>query len=172
MVAYVFTPPAAKSLLEFYEKEMGAERPGEYRLWDTRLGIFLRWERGILNYIPVYQYGEHGGIPNKEHRGRIAGWDREIRGWHQADVLWDRLTFLPIYARESQLLYRLFRIRGRLRGWARALTLRFFDPRDMNADSSRGPSYMLALSIVRLFGLAHLICALAETPKSNMKANQ
>ena len=79
-VAYVFTTPAAKSLLEFYEKEMIAARPGEYRLWEKYLGIFLRWEKGILNYIPVYQYGEHGGIPNKEHRGKIAGWHRRDKG--------------------------------------------------------------------------------------------
>jgi hypothetical protein len=156
-VAYVLTPSAAQALLEFFEKEMARTLPGEYRLWDTYLGIFLRKEKGILNYIPVYQYGEHGGIPSKEHTGKIAGWHRKIRGWHQADVLWNRLIFLPMYARGSQTLYRLFRIRGRLRGWARLLTFRFFDPRDTNADSTRGWPYMLALSITRLCGLAHLV---------------
>jgi hypothetical protein len=157
-VAYVFTPPAAKVLLEFYEKEMGAARPGEYRLWETYLGIFLRREKGILNYIPIYQYGEHGGIPNKEHRGTIAGWHRQIRGWHQADVLWNELSFLPIYAQKKRSIYRVFRIRARLRGWARFVTLRFFDPRYVNADSTRGRSFMLILSIARLLGLAHFIC--------------
>jgi hypothetical protein len=156
-VAYVFTPAAAKSLLEFYEREMEAARPGEYRLWETYLGIFLRWEKGILNYIPIYQYGEHGGNPNKEHKGRLAGWHHEIRGWHQADVLWNRLSFLPIYARQSQFIYRVLRTRARLRGWARLLTLRFFDPRSTNSDSSRGRSFMLMLSIARLLGLAHFI---------------
>src|SRR5262249_39360782 len=102
----------------------------------------------------------------------IKGWKRKIRGWHQADVMWNRLTFLPMYARESQILYRLFRIRGRLRGWARLVLFRFFNPRYMNADSSRGPSYMLALSISRLLGLAHLICAVAERPNSNMKTSR
>jgi len=169
-VAYVVTPLAARALLEFYEKEIKTAQPGEYRLWDTYLGIFLRWERGILNYIPIYQYGEHGGIPNKGHKNRgLKDWGK-VRGWHQADVLWNKLSFLPMYARGSYLLYGLFRIRGRVRGWVRLLTLRFFNPRDMNADSTRGPSYMLALSIARLFGLAHLICAAAEMPSSSTKA--
>ena len=159
-VAYVFTPPAAKSLLEFYEKEMGGAHRGEYRLWETYLGIFLRWEKGILNYIPIYQYGEHGGTPNKEHRGKVAGWHREIRGWHQADVLWNKLSFLPIYAQQSQFIYRVFRSRASLRGWARLLTLRFFDPRSTNADSTRGRSFMMVLSIARLLGLAHFICGM------------
>jgi hypothetical protein len=166
--AYVLNSLAAEALLEFYEKEIKTVQPGEYRLWDTYLGIFLRWDKGILNYIPIYQYGEHGGIPNKGHKNRcIKGWNRKVRGWHQADVLWNRLTFLPMYARQSQLLYRLFRIRARLRGWARLLTLRFFDPRSTNADSSRGRFYMLTLSIARLLGLAHLICAVAEAPNAS-----
>jgi hypothetical protein len=156
-VAYVFTPLTAKSLLEFYEKEMAREQPGKYRLWETYLGIFLRKEKGILNYIPIYQYGEHGGIPNKEHQGRIEGWHRKIRGWHQADVLWNKLSFLPTYAQRNRFIYLAVRTRARLRGWARLLTLRFFDPRCTNADSIRGPSFMLVLSIARLLGLAHFM---------------
>ena len=118
MVAYVLTPLAAKVLLNFYHREMETVQPDEYRLWDTYLGIFLRWENGILNHIPIYQYGEHGGIPNRGHRNRrIDG--RRVRGWHQADVLWSKLSFLPAYARNSSVRYRLFRFRGRLRGWAR-----------------------------------------------------
>ena len=168
--AYLLTAPAAEALLEFYQREIATAQPGEYRLWDTYLGIFLRREKGILNYIPVYQYGEHGGIPNKGHKDRwIKGWPRKVRGWHQADVLWKKPSFLPMYARQSQFLYRLYRIRGRLRGWARLITLRFFDPRYTNADSSRGRSYMLLFSFVRLFGLAHLICAAAKKPMATRK---
>ena len=55
-VAYVLTPSAAKALLEFYEKEMSRPNPGEYRLWETYVGVFLRKQKGILNYLPVYSY--------------------------------------------------------------------------------------------------------------------
>jgi hypothetical protein len=161
MVAYVLDSLAAKALLEFYEKEMETSQPNQYRLWDTHLGIFLRWEKGVLNYIPIYQYGEHGGIPNKGHKNRwIKGWNRKIRGWHQADILWNKLAFLPIYARRSHFIYRIFRGRAMLRGWVRVLTLRFFDPRYTNADSTRGRLFMLVLSIARLLGLAHFMCAM------------
>src|SRR5262249_31464018 len=121
MVAYIATPATAAALLDFFEKEMNRNK-GKYALWDTYIGIFLRWEKGISNYIPVYQYGEHGGLPNPEH-------DRAgVRSWHQADILWSKLAFLPLYARGSRLRYRAIRVRGWFRGWLRLALLRFFNP--------------------------------------------
>jgi hypothetical protein len=150
-VAYVATPGAANFLLTFYDKEMQRPDRGQYRLWETHLGIFLRWECGIYNYIPRYQYGEHGGIPNPEHALS------KIRHWHQADMLWSRLAFMPQYARNQRLRYRLVRIRGWLRGVARLVTLRFFDPRHINEDSSRGRAFMCAFSALRILKMANLI---------------
>ena len=150
-VAYVATPAAANFLLAFFDKEMQRPNRGQYTLWDTYIGIFLRWECGIYNYIPHYQYGEHGGISNPEHASA------KIRHWHQADILWSRLAFMPQYARDQRLRYRLFRIRGWLRGVARLVTLRFFDPRDVNEDSSRGRALMCAFSVLRMFKMANLI---------------
>src|SRR5262245_46329072 len=51
-VAYVLTPAAASVLLEFYELEMARENRANTVSGRTYLGVFLRWERGILNYIP------------------------------------------------------------------------------------------------------------------------
>ena len=50
------------------------------------------------------------------------------RGWHQADVLWNKLLFLPSYAQQSQLLYRYIRVDARLRGWSSAVAVALFRP--------------------------------------------
>ena len=147
-VAYALTPAAAQRLAIFFEREIAADPSGGYRQWETYLGIYLRWEAGTLNHIPIYQYGEHGGIQNREHQ--VAG----VRGWHQADTLWGRLAFLPAYAKGSVLRFRMVRLRGWMRGLARLATLRYFDPRHINADSSRGRLSMAAFAISRTFRLA------------------
>jgi hypothetical protein len=155
-VAYCLSPSAAAACLEFFKSEMARPNPGEYRLWETQLGIFLRWKKGILNHIPIYQYGEHGGVPNKEHS------ERGVRSWHQADIMWDKLSFIPSYAKESRIRYPFFRARAWLRGCARLATLRFYHPRYVNTDSSRGRLYMLALSVARIGGVAHWIWPVAQ----------
>lgn len=147
-VAYALTPGAANRLLEFFELEIASDATGAYRNFESRIGVHMRRKQGILNYIPIYQYGEHGGRENPEHR--VAG----IRGWHQADILWRSLAFLPAYANGNGLLYRLVRIRAWLRGLLRVATLRYFDPRYVNADSSLGRLTMAGLAISRIFHLA------------------
>ena len=164
MVAYVATPSAANALLDFFEREMQRADKGNYVLWDTYIGIFLRWERGIYNYIPVYQYGEHGGLPNPEHA------TAKIRDWHQADILWSQLAFMPLYSRGSRVRYLFFRCRGWLRGITRLATLRFFDPRSINSDSSRGKNFMFVFSVLRLIWMAHFVTPLAGTDSAAMKA--
>ena len=147
-VAYALTPGAARHLLDFASREIGAAGPGEYRAWETYMGIFLRKQVGVLNYIPVYQYGEHGGIENPEHRST------GIRGWHQADILWGPLAFEPGYAKGSLVRYRAIRARGWLRALYRLVTRRFFDPRYINSDSSQSRVFMATWSILRMFHLA------------------
>jgi hypothetical protein len=146
-VAYLLTPSTAASLEEFACRESTIE-PGSYSSWETRLGIFLRKERGVLNYLPLYQYGEHGGLPNPEHRR--AG----IRSWHEADVLWGALAFRPLYARNSVFRYWTVRARGWLRGCLRLVTLRYFNPRHVNPATQRGRFRMASVSCLRLVKLA------------------
>lgn len=143
-VAYVLTPAVARDLLIFFSRETAKTLAGKYTNWETYLGIYLRKERGVLNYIPVYQYGEHGGLPQPEHR------KQGIRAWHQADILLGSLEFAPQYAKGSRLRYILYRARAITRGWARLFTLRFYDPRYVNADSSKGRVAMALFSVARL----------------------
>ena len=62
-------------------------------------------------------------------------------GLHRADLLWGRLAFLPLYARQSRLKYIRGRIIGWVRGWRRLVLLRFFDPRSINANSDAESLY-------------------------------
>lgn len=108
MVANVFTPGAAEALLGFAEEELANTAvKGDYSPWDVRLGTWLRYKRGIPNYLSFRQYREHGGIPNPEHK------KNRIVSWHQADVLQGRLSFMPLYAKNGKLRYLVFRARAR-----------------------------------------------------------
>ena len=143
-VAYMLTPRVASMLMKFVERELSRADPGKYSRWETYLGVYLRWECGILNYFPTYCYGEHGGISQSEHT-RAGG-----RAWHQADMLLGRLAFLPAYADGSRLRYFAIRARAYLRGWVRLALLRFYDPRYVNSDSQKGRIAMAWYSCARL----------------------
>lgn len=147
-VAYVLTPRAASMLLVFFDREIRKTVAGGYLPWETYMGVYLRRECGILNYIPTYLYGEHGGLPQPEHA------KQGVRAWHQADILMDRLEYLPGYAKGSWLRYLAYRLRSIARGWVRLVLLRFFDPRYINKDTSRGIIAMAWFSLARLLKLA------------------
>jgi hypothetical protein len=119
MVATVFWSDIAEKLIEFADKELAETRPGEYRIWDSYLGIYLRHEKSIRNGLPFRNYGEHGGLARSEHTRH------GIRAWHQADRLLGRLAFLPPYAQGSQLRYRLIRLRAWSRGLFRLVSGRY-----------------------------------------------
>jgi hypothetical protein len=161
-VAYIISSQTAKELLRFFEQDMARDDRGDYRAWDTYMGPYLRWKCGILNYIPIYQYGEHGGRINPAHRQM----DAMFGGVHRADLLWGRLAFLPLYAEQSRLKYLWGRTIGLVRGWGRVVLLRFYDPRCINADTDRGKVYMAAVSIARMLGVAHFFCPLPRRIKS------
>ena len=143
-VAYILNRAAARHLVGFFEREIQQPEVGTYRPWETYLGIYLRKEHGVRNYFAPRQYGEHGGIANREHR--LAG----ARAWHEADILAGKLAFLPPYARGSRARYRARRLRGWARGFYRLVTLKFFDPRYVNEDSVRGRFAMAWFSARRL----------------------
>jgi hypothetical protein len=146
-VAYMLSGRVASLLLEFFDREVSKNTDGRYVGWETYLGIFLRREKGVLNYIATYQMGEHGGVPQLEHERN------GVRSWHQADALLAGLEFLPTYARGSLAGYSAYRLRAIVRGWLRLFTGRFFDPRHINHDTSRGRFYMMVYSLGRLLRL-------------------
>jgi hypothetical protein len=120
-VAYILDSICAHELLSLYEEDMSGANPGRYRPWEVYFPTKLRWERGIRTYIPYRMYGEHGGVPNREHN------KHNYRGWHQADVLAGSLHFMPLYSRGSYLRYKLFRTVGWLRGIYKFIRGKYFD---------------------------------------------
>jgi hypothetical protein len=130
-VCYLLSGACASRCMGFFEEEIERVESGEFSVWDSRLGVYLRWKQGVLNYFVLNQYGEHGGFPHTE---REPG---GVRRWHQAYRLAGRLRFLPLYARESHLRLLAYRIRARARGIARILTGRFFHPGRIDEGQSR-----------------------------------
>ena len=109
MVAYVVTPQCARLLIELaaqVEKEPG---PRAYSPWDSGIEYYLR-DRNFHNYVPWRNYGEHGGIPNPEHR------QNNLSTTHRADVLYGPLAFTPPY--KTVLKERTY---GRIKGLGRLL---------------------------------------------------
>jgi hypothetical protein len=138
-VAYIVTPAAAQALLNFItDRQLD---PTQYSSWDSELEEFLRHQH-FINYVPFRNYGEHGGIPNPEHR------QHGLSSFHRADTLYDQLAFMPLYANSPWQYYQA-RLQARLKGIARLLTGRFLRPKIMRESSS--PFRLLRFAITRQF---------------------
>ncbi|MFM7550742.1 MAG: hypothetical protein ACKO8I_18150 [Cyanobacteriota bacterium] len=139
-VALLITPKTACGLLDFAEAEMADYKP-DILLWDTYHSHFLRLQRGVATYIPFKQYGDHGGIPNRDHAGNMQ------RIWHQGDVMLGPLAFLPLYAEGSWIRFRIIRIRAALRGLYRVFNGRFIEAPGFRASNQKLP--MLRFTLAR-----------------------
>lgn len=120
MVAYVVSPRSAQFLMQVAEKVATDPGPRQYTPWDSYLEYTLR-DHGFVNYVPFRNYGEHGGLPNPEHK------NNQLSSTHRADVLYGPLSFQPFYARnngEGQPSFAAY-LKGRLYGRVRGLG-RFF----------------------------------------------
>jgi GR25 family glycosyltransferase involved in LPS biosynthesis len=137
-VAYILTPAAAQALLNLHHRHPD---PTRYSSWDSEVEEFLR-DRQFINYVPFRNYGEHGGIPNPEHR------QHGLSSFHRADTLYDRLAFMPLYAKTPWQYYQA-RLQARLKGIVRLLTGRFLRPKIMSESSS--PFRLLRFAITRQF---------------------
>lgn len=114
MVAYIITPQSAQCLIELaeeIEEKIGATN---YSSWDSGVDSFLRAKK-LKNYLPFRNYGEHGGIPNPEHR------QHGLSPTHRADILYGKLAFMPPYvtAEKHGQNYLSVRLQARLKGLAR-----------------------------------------------------
>ncbi|MFI5357304.1 MAG: hypothetical protein ACHQ4G_08215 [Opitutales bacterium] len=134
-VALVVSPQSAALLARYAEHEIAHCDPREHSLWDTH---FQWWVMGrqARCFLPLRQYGEHGGAANPEHAlGRI-GWtagvpylrDSDLFNNHRAECLVGPLHFLPPYARGSRTRFRVQRLIARLVGWGRLLSGRVAMP--------------------------------------------
>lgn len=122
MVAYIVTPRSAQHLLELAETIRQTIGETQYSTWDSQVDEFLR-HRNLRNYIPFRNYGEHGGRPNPEHR------KHGLSVAHRADVLYNRLAFMPPYAmmdeKPAYMHYLMVRSHARMKGIARLMTGKF-----------------------------------------------
>ncbi|NEP16149.1 MAG: LPS biosynthesis glycosyltransferase [Leptolyngbya sp. SIO4C1] len=118
MVAYVVTARSAQLLIELAEAVKADPGPDTYTPWDSGIEYYLR-DRGLHNYVPWRNYGEHGGLPNPEHQ------QNNLSTTHRADVLYGPLAFAPPYAiaagQPSQAQWLKTRGYGRLKGLGRLL---------------------------------------------------
>ena len=113
-VCYAITGAVAGRMLEFFDDEVARYGVGAYFLFDTHMQWALTG-KGCDAYFPIRSYGEHGGMPNPEHRAKGL----KAAGSHRADVLAGPLAFRPAYAAGSALTYQLARINSRIRSLAR-----------------------------------------------------
>jgi hypothetical protein len=120
-VAYIVTSQSAQYLLELAEEIREKVGATAYSSWDSTIDGFLR-AKSLKNYIPLRNYGEHGGIPNPEHH------KNGLSATHQADVLYGKLAFVPLYAageNSRQLKFLSVRLQARLKGIARLASGKF-----------------------------------------------
>jgi hypothetical protein len=129
-VALLIPHGVARHLADFAERLL-QDTPdlAAYSLWDT----VFQWHmmgHGANCYMPYRHYGEHGGLPNPEHRKAGTGifnrlpWLSELGLFanHHAECLHGPLAFLPPYARGSRIRYFRTRMLAKLIGVARLFT--------------------------------------------------
>ena len=122
MVAYVITAKSARSLIELAAQIEKGPGPRAYSPWDSGIEYFLR-DRGLRNYVPFRNYGEHGGLPNPEH-GK-----NKLSKAHRADVLHGKLAFAPMYATAEGKVNRWTwwktRVYARVKGLGRLVLMKY-----------------------------------------------
>jgi hypothetical protein len=148
LVSYVINQNVAKILIRFYEHELTIYSPTDYWTFDSHLQWFAMWQ-GAEAYIPLRQYGEHGGVPNREHalRGQLSR-----GGVHRADNLAKQLRFLPDYAEGSHKKFLMERCKARALGWARLFTGRWVSRTDVYQISPMTMVRMYVIGASRLAG--------------------
>lgn len=119
MVAYVITARSAQILIDLADEVAKEPGPRAYSPWDSGIDYYLQ-DRGFTDYVPFRNYGEHGGVPNPEHR------QNRLSVTHRADVLYGPLSFQPPYAQPAASTspkwdYLKGRLYGRIKGLGRFL---------------------------------------------------
>jgi len=117
-VCYLAPPAAAVAALKFYEHVMITRDPREYFDFDNHLPKFVA-QLGIKQLIARRSLGEHGGICSPVHSHITFGTASQ-----QAEVLVAPVCFLPPYAGGSRLKYWWFRLRFKIRAFARVAGFR------------------------------------------------
>ncbi len=145
-VAYVVNATVAGMMLGYFEHLSSTQDLSQYFSFET----FLQWHlmgKGAAAYMPPRHYGEHGGLPNKEHAaiGKL-----NHGGEHHADNLMSQLRYLPQYARGSRLRFLVVRTKWRLLGIGRLLSGRWIEPTNVYDLSFRDRCRMFLAGAARL----------------------
>ncbi|BCL35636.1 LPS biosynthesis glycosyltransferase [Nostoc sp. MS1] len=146
-VAYIVNPQSATYLLELADEVTEKIGATKYSTWDSDIDKFLR-QRQLKNYIPWRNYGEHGGLPNPEHK------QNNLSKVHRADVLYGKLAFTPLYAVGEQGGTGNFlnvRLQARLKGIARLAVGRFLRPPVVKGSTT--PMRLIKFALLRQFSL-------------------
>lgn len=146
LVAYVVNAHVAKVMLQYFDWASGAYDLKQYFSFDSHLQWFTM-SKGAASFMPLRHYGEHGGLPNKEH-GAVAKLSRD--GEHHADNLMGPLRFLPQYAAGSRNKYRLVRLKSHLLGFGRLLSGRWIEPTNVYEFTTRERLRAYVLGLARL----------------------
>lgn len=145
-VAYVVNATVARMLLEYFEHVSSKYDLSTYFSFET----YLQWHltgKGAAAYMPLRHYGEHGGLPNKEHAaiGKLSH-----GGEHHADNLMGALHFMPQYARGRASRFLLVRAKWHLLGVVRLLFGRWIAETNVYDLSFRDKCRMFLVGAARL----------------------
>ena len=121
LVCYVVNKNVASLMLMYSEYAKRAYDLRSYFMFDAYLQRYIG-ALGAEAFIPLYHYGEHGGLANPEHAtlGFLSN-----KGQHRADNLMSYLHFLPTYANGNYWSFIRVRLGARLLGFARLATGRW-----------------------------------------------
>jgi hypothetical protein len=146
LVSYVINSSVAEILIRFYREEMARHSPTVYWTFDSHLQWYAMGQ-GAEAYIPFSHYGEHGGLPNREH-AEMGNLRRA--GMHRADNLARPLRFMPSYANGSLTRYMAERFKARALGWARLFSGRWIVKTNAYSLSSKDKVKMFFIGARRL----------------------
>jgi hypothetical protein len=149
LVCYVVNKNVASLMLKFFDYAKEAYDFRSYFMFDAYLQRYV----GVLGaeaFIPLYHYGEHGGLPNPEHAtlGFLSN-----KGQHRADNLMSSLHFLPAYANGSYSSFIWVRLGAHLLGFARLMTGRWISRTNVYPLSPLDMFEMYLIGVWRLISL-------------------
>jgi hypothetical protein len=146
LVAYAVNGHVARCMLKFFDQAIERHGTTAYFTWDAQIQWWVMGQ-GAQAFMPPRHYGEHGGLPNPEHRqsGIVTR-----AGRHRADNLAGALAFLPQYAGGSRFRYLRERAVARVLGWARLLSGRWIVDTNVYPRNLRATARMYWIGVRRL----------------------
>lgn len=145
LVGYVVNAAVARILCDFFTDEIDRYGTQTYFTFDSHLQWFAMG-KGASAFIPMKNYGEHGGFPNPEH----AVYGSPRAGQHRADNLAGRLHFLPQYSHGSILRYLAIRAHSRLLGFGRLLANKWLFSTSVYQNDAVAKVRMYGVGLLRL----------------------